>query len=68
MFAAWIGGLVGIVAAVLLTVALLADTKSFGVPFLSPYSPITKKKRPFLIRGRIDSTSADDYLNTESES
>ncbi len=68
VIAAWIGGLVGMVAAVLAAVALLAGTKSFGVPFLSPYSPRTKEKRPLILRGRIGNTEkADDYANVENE-
>ncbi len=68
LLAAWLGGLAGMVAASLLTVCLLADMKSFGVPFLSPFAPKTRSKRPLILRGAIGlKGSADDYMNTESE-
>lgn len=68
VIAAWIGGLLAMLSAGLLLICLLADIKSFGVPFLSPFSPKTKAKRPFILRGGIGSSRrADDYANTETE-
>lgn len=62
---AWVGGLLGISFALLLTLAYLSAQKSFGVPLLTPYAPRTMRKRSIL-RGPVGMHSrADDYMNTE---
>lgn len=59
------GGLLGIGAALLLSTAWLAQLKSFGVPFLTPFAPRTYHAAPFLVRGRVrNDTRTPDYMNT----
>ena len=68
VIAAWLGGLLGLSAAFLVFVAYLANLKSFGVPFLSPYAPKTYAKRPFIMRGKIGMHHrAADYMNTSDD-
>ena len=65
--AAWLGGLLALFAAVLITVATLAGLKSYGVPFLSPVSPKTYAKGPVFVRGRVTMhTRPEDTMNTGS--
>lgn len=65
LIAAWLGGLLGITAAVLTAVCHVASLKSFGVPFLSPFAPKTSGKRSFVVRGDIGAfVRPDDYTNT----
>ena len=61
---AWFGGLLGLFTAVLVSVALIASLKSYGVPFLSPVSPKTYAKGPVFVRGRVtDHLRASDTMN-----
>ena len=54
--AARLGGLLGLSAAGLFALCELADTESFGTPYLEPLSPCEKSKRPKLFRGKIGNT------------
>ncbi|MBR4435545.1 MAG: spore germination protein [Clostridia bacterium] len=68
VIAGWLGGLLAFGSAALLFAAYLANLKSFGVPFLTPFAPKTYSKRPYVSRGRISMhRRADDYFNTEEE-
>lgn len=68
VLAAWVGGLLGFTAVLVLLVADMARTKSFGVPFLSPFAPKTASKRPFMLRGRLTMHfRASDFTNTKEE-
>lgn len=68
VIAAWMGGLLGLVAAFMLFVGYAANLKSFGVPFLSPFAPKTYSKRPMVIRGKIKMHHrAEDYINAFSD-
>ncbi len=64
--AAWASGLLGVVCLGMIFFAWLAVLKSFGLPFLAPFAPKTRSKRPPVIRGRIHMHgAAEDMLNTE---
>lgn len=68
VIAAWLGGLLGMAAAIMLMVCYLASMKSFGVPFLAPFSPKTYSKRPLIIRGSIGMHHrADDFVNAHCD-
>lgn len=68
VIAAWLGGLIAIVAAVVLIASMLAGMKSFGVPFLAPYAPKTYTKRPLGLRGELGMHKrGEDYLNTSAD-
>ena len=63
--AASLGGFLGIGAMTLLSIALLASAKSFGVPMLSPAAPVTRGVRPFVLRGRLQKNAPSDRMNAE---
>ena len=64
--AAWIGGLLGLTAALLITAGYLASLKSYGMPFLAPLAPRTGRKGPILPRGRLQNVArTSDPVNTE---
>ena len=44
------GGLLGFSCGIMATLVLLADMKSFGVPFLSPYAPKAVVREPLFFR------------------
>ena len=44
------GGLLGLSSGIMIALILLADQKSFGVPFLAPYAPKTVVREPLLFR------------------
>lgn len=67
VIAAWMGGLLALTAAGLFCIIELSDLKSFGVPFLTPFSPRTYSKRPQILRGPITGVSADDYMNPRGD-
>lgn len=68
VIAAWMGGLLGLCSALIIAVGYTASLKSFGVPFLSPFAPKTGRKRPFILRGKIENHHrGEDYLNTEAD-
>ena len=58
VISAWLGGLLGITAATLITVASLAGMNSFSRPFLTPFAPKRRTRRPLIIRGRIEGGGA----------
>ena len=59
-----LGGLLGIAVTGLSTVAVLSSVKSFGVPFLTPFAPVTKRMGGLLLRGRNQNRSgASDWSN-----
>lgn len=64
VIAAWMGGLLGLVAASMLFIAYLSSLKSFGVPFMTPFAPKTYTKRPYILRGSIGMHKRGaDYYN-----
>ena len=64
ILAGWLGGFMGLTCATIIFIAYLTTLKSFGVPFLTPYSPKTYSKRPGMFRGPINSgrTKKEDYM------
>ncbi len=68
VIAAWMGGLLGFAAAMLFLLGYMSSLKSYGVPFLAPYSPKTYYKQPMIRRGRVKNHHrAEDYVNTEQD-
>ncbi|MDD3920644.1 MAG: spore germination protein, partial [Eubacteriales bacterium] len=60
-----LSGLLGLTVGVLLISAWLVTEKSFGVPFLTPVAPKTKRARPAILRGTLSQRQqAEDYMNT----
>ena len=61
-----LGGLLGMAAGVLMTLAALCSIKSFGVPFLTPYAPVVVRRAPMVVRGKIQNRAeAPDAINVE---
>lgn len=61
-------GLLGILTGVFIHIALLANLKSFGVPFLAPAAPVTRKGHDFFARGAIwQQETRPDYLDPLKE-
>lgn len=68
VIAAWLGGLLGLVSAFMIFICYLANLKSFGVPFLTPFAPKTYNKRPFVLRGSIGMHQrGEDYINANDD-
>lgn len=66
--AAWLAGLLGIICCMVIMIGWMASLKSYGVPFLSPFSPKAMSKRPMILRGKLDEhKSADDIINTQED-
>ncbi len=66
VLAAWLGGLLGFAAALMLLLAYTASLKSYGVPFLAPFSPKLYSKRPMIRRGLVTMHHKQtDYTNTK---
>lgn len=66
LLAVW-GGLLGVSCGLLGALALLANQKSFGVPFLSPVAPKTVQREPLFYRGNIRGQGqAQDDMNGEA--
>ena len=64
--AATAGGLLGIAVTGLCMIALLCSVKSFGVPFLTPLAPVTKRSGGLLLRQRLRNRAApSDWSNPE---
>ncbi len=62
--AASAAGLLGITVAGMGILAVLCTLKSFGVPFLTPFAPVTKRSDGLLIRKRIRNRAApSDWSN-----
>ncbi len=60
----WLGGLLGLMYALLLSAAYLASLKSCGVPFLTPVSPKTMSREPQVLRKRRRNERGTlDYTN-----
>lgn len=65
---AWVGGLLGMVCLTVVFVAWMASLKSYGVPFLAPFSPKARSNKPMILRGRVTMhQQAEDVLNTREE-
>lgn len=65
VLAAWLGGLLGVLCALVLLSAWMAGVKSYGVPFLAPFAPKTHSRRPVILRGRVaQHRRAEDTANT----
>ena len=47
------GGLLGLSCGIMAALILLADQKSFGVPFLAPYAPKTVARETLFFRGAV---------------
>ena len=66
--ASWVGGLLGMYCLTVVLVAWMASLKSYGVPFLAPFSPKAHSKEPMILRGRIRMhRQTEDMLNTREE-
>lgn len=64
--AASIGGLLGISIVGLSTTAVLCTLKSFGVPFFTPFAPVTKRSERLAVRGRIHNRAEpSDWMNPD---
>ena len=59
--------LLGLACGIMVALILLADQKSFGVPFLAPYAPKTVAREPLLFRGDVRGQGrTQDDLNGEA--
>ncbi len=57
-------GLLGILTGIFIHIALLTNLQSFGVPFLAPAAPITRKGHDFFARGAAwQQKTRPDYLD-----
>lgn len=66
--AAWIGGLLGVICLMTVFLAWMASLKSYGVPFLAPFSPKAHSQKPMILRGRLTMhQQAEDIMNTQEE-
>ena len=64
---AMMGGLLGLSCGIMAALILLADQKSFGVPFLAPYAPRTVAREPLFFRGNIRGQGVpQDDMNGEA--
>lgn len=65
----YIAGFLGISIGLFIQIAILANLKSFGVPYLSPYFPVTKIKTSasYFISPIWKRESRADFLNTKKE-
>ncbi len=64
---ALMGGLLGVSCGIMAALILLADQKSFGVPFLAPYAPKTVEREPLFFRGDVSGQGIPhDDLNGEA--
>ena len=61
------GGLLGLSCGIMAALILLADQKSFGVPFLAPYAPRTVIREPLFFRSTVTGQGkAQDDMNGEA--
>ena len=68
VLAAWLGGLLGVMLFMLLSVAWVATLKSYGVPFLTPVAPKTFSKEPQILRKRQkNQPDSSDFTNTRRQ-
>lgn len=64
----YVGGFYGISAGVTVLFAFALSMKSFGVPFFSPYAPVTKHNRDLVTRRPIQNqTYRPDFLDPMKE-
>lgn len=64
--AATAGGLLGIAATGLCATAVMCSVKSFGVPFFTPFSPVTRHGSHLFFRSRLKNrASGSDWVNPE---
>ena len=62
--AATLGGLLGITVIGLCATAIMCSVKSFGVPFFTPFAPVTKHREHLLFREKLVSRGgASDWSN-----
>lgn len=62
-----IAGFMGIALGLIFNAMILASSKSFGVPFLSPFAPVTNKSSDRLTRKPIwKQETRPDYLNVKN--
>ena len=62
-----LGGLLGLGCGIMAALILLADQKSFGVPFLAPYAPRTGVREPLFFRGNLQGQGQpQDDMNGEA--
>lgn len=68
VIAAWLAGLLGLFSAVLVMLSWMAMQKSYGVPFLAPFSPKANSKRPMILRGDVTMHKrGDDIMNARED-
>ena len=68
VLAGWLAGLLGICCVAVVALGWMASLKSYGVPFLAPYSPKAYSKRPMILRGKLNNhQKAEDYMNTKEK-
>ncbi len=61
------GGLLGLSCGIMAALILLADQKSFGVPFLAPYAPRTVVREPLFFRSDVTGQGVpQDDMNGEA--
>ncbi|MFA7466890.1 MAG: spore germination protein, partial [Desulfotomaculaceae bacterium] len=59
-----LSGLLGILVGVFIHVGVMSTVKSFGVPFLAPAAPVTRKGRDYFMRGPAwQQETRPDYLD-----
>ena len=64
--AAAMSGLLGITVAGLITTAILCTMKSFGVPFLAPFAPVTRLGEHLFFREKLKNRAgASDWSNAK---
>ncbi|NLW07077.1 MAG: spore germination protein [Clostridia bacterium] len=57
-------GLLGILVGVFIHLGLLVSLKSFGVPFMAPVAPVTRKGYDYFLRGQVwQQEKRPDYLD-----
>lgn len=61
-------GFLGISLGILFYISLLCSIKSFGVPYMVPYAPLTTKtSTKYLVSPTWRREQRPDYLNTKKE-
>jgi spore germination protein KA len=60
------GGLLGITVIGLCATAVMCSVKSFGVPFFTPFAPVTKHREHLLFSGKLQNRArTSDWSNTK---
>lgn len=66
IFLGWFLGFFGIAVGLFIYLIVISNLKSFGVPYLAPVAPVTKKSRDIIIRYPLFlNKNRPDYLNTK---